>query len=125
MSMKSLCLSLYWSAACLVSLTPALGTAAEPVKVKVFAASMFEIGKNTGDRAGEFQHWYERYWKDSEPVAVKGALNPVYCDGDGVCGSVRWTPDMRQVAMRESCSYKRPRNRSSHEAVTAEAQRDV
>lgn len=88
MSKKSLCLSLYWSAASLVSLTPALGTAAEPVKVKVFAASMFEIGKNTGDRAGEFQHWYERYWKDSDPVTVKGALNPVYCDADGVCGSV-------------------------------------
>ena len=27
--------------------------------------------------------------------------------------------------MRESCFYKRPRNRSSHEAVSAEAQRDV
>src|SRR4051812_29674075 len=40
-------------------------------------------------------------------------------------GALRWTPDMRQVAMRESCFYKRPRNRSSHEAVTAEAQRDV
>src|SRR4051812_16853965 len=26
---------------------------------------------------------------------------------------LRWTPDMRQVAMRESCSYKRLRNRSS------------
>src|SRR5918993_1191549 len=38
---------------------------------------------------------------------------------------MRWTPEMRQVAMRESCSYKRPRNRSSHEAVSAEAQRDV
>jgi PAS domain-containing protein len=38
---------------------------------------------------------------------------------------VRWTPDMRQVAMRESCFYKRSRNRSSHEAVTAEAQRAV
>jgi purine nucleoside permease len=80
--------ALYLSAVCLVSFTPGLGAAAEPVKVKVFAASMFEIGKNTGDRAGEFQHWYERYWKDSDPVTVKGALNPVYCDADGVCGSV-------------------------------------
>lgn len=80
--------ALYLSAVCLASFTPGLGAAAEPVKVKVFAAAMFEIGKNTGDRAGEFQHWYERYWKDSEPVTVKGALNPVYCDGDGVCGSV-------------------------------------
>jgi purine nucleoside permease len=80
--------ALYLSAVSLVSFYPGLATAAEPVKVKVFAASMFEIGKNTGDRAGEFQHWYERYWKDSDPVAVKGALNPVYCDADGVCGSV-------------------------------------
>lgn len=62
--------------------------AQEPVKVKVFVAAMFEIGQNTGDRAGEFQHWYERYWKDSRPIAVRGALNPVHCDADGVCGSV-------------------------------------
>ena len=27
---------------------------AKPIAVKVFVASMFEIGKNTGDRAGEF-----------------------------------------------------------------------
>lgn len=61
---------------------------AEPVKVKVFVAAMFEIGQNTGDRAGEFQHWYERYWKGSTPVTVPGALQPVYCNADGVCGSV-------------------------------------
>ncbi|MCG5243769.1 purine-nucleoside phosphorylase [Azospirillum doebereinerae] len=68
-----------------------LGTAAhaaEPIKVKVFVGAMFEIGKNTGDRAGEFQNWYERYWQASEPIAVKGALNPVHCNADGVCGAV-------------------------------------
>ncbi|AWJ87620.1 purine nucleoside permease (plasmid) [Azospirillum sp. TSH58] len=68
-----------------------LGTsaeAAEPVKVKVFVGAMFEIGKNTGDRAGEFQNWYERYWQSAEPITVKGALNPVYCNADGVCGAV-------------------------------------
>jgi purine nucleoside permease len=59
-----------------------------PVCVKVFVAAMFEIGENTGDRAGEFQHWYERYWKDRTPIAIRGALNPVYCDADGVCGAV-------------------------------------
>ena len=64
-------------------------TAADkPVQVKVFIAAMFEIGKNTGDRAGEFQHWYERYFKDAQPITVPGALNPVYCNTDGVCGSV-------------------------------------
>lgn len=62
--------------------------AAEPVKVKVFVAAMFEIGANTGDRAGEFQHWFERYWRDAVPMPVRGALNPVFCDADGVCGAV-------------------------------------
>jgi purine nucleoside permease len=62
--------------------------ATAPVKVKVFVAAMFEIGKNTGDRAGEFQHWYERYWINSAPIEIRGALNPVYCNADGVCGAV-------------------------------------
>ena len=62
---------------------------ASPIKVKVFIAAMFEIGKNTGDRAGEFQHWYEHYWlKDGREIAVRGALNPVFCNNDGVCGAV-------------------------------------
>lgn len=60
----------------------------QPIKVKVFIAAMFEIGENTGDRAGEFQHWYERYWAKSQPHTVKGALKPVYCNDDGVCGAV-------------------------------------
>ncbi len=63
-------------------------TAAEPIKVKVFIAAMFEIGQNSGDRAGEFQWWYDRYWKDAKPIEVKGALKPVYCNNDGVCGAV-------------------------------------
>jgi purine nucleoside permease len=69
--------------------SPASGpAAATPVQVKVFVAAMFEIGQNTGDRAGEFQHWYERYWKDARPIQVPGALQPVYCNADGVCGAV-------------------------------------
>ena len=70
------------------STAPTRTAAAKPVPVKVFVAAMFEIGQNTGDRAGEFQHWYERYWRDATPLAVPGALNPVYCNTDGVCGSV-------------------------------------
>lgn len=62
--------------------------AAKPVAVKVFIGAMFEIGKNTGDRAGEFQLWFERYWKDATPINVPGALSPVFCNADGVCGSV-------------------------------------
>jgi purine nucleoside permease len=47
-------------AAAALSLTVAAtspASADDPVKVKVFIGSMFEIGQNTGDRAGEFQHW--------------------------------------------------------------------
>ncbi len=78
------------ASACL-SLTFTMASAAsaeEPVRVKVFIGAMFEIGQNTGDRVGEFQHWYERYFRQSKPITVKGALNPVYCNDDGVCGSV-------------------------------------
>lgn len=60
----------------------------ERIKVKVFVGAMFEIGKNTGDKAGEFQHWYERYWMNATPRDVPGAFNPVFCNNDGVCGSV-------------------------------------
>lgn len=59
-----------------------------PIQVKVLIGAMFEIGQNTGDRAGEFQHWFERYFRDAKPIHVPGALTPVYCNHDGVCGSV-------------------------------------
>lgn len=59
-----------------------------PIKVKVFIGTMFEIGKNTGDKAGEFQYWYEKYFKQASTIPVKGALTDVYCNQDGVCGSV-------------------------------------
>ncbi|KQP16198.1 purine nucleoside permease [Pseudorhodoferax sp. Leaf265] len=70
------------------SVAPASARATEPVRVKVFIAAMFEIGQNTGDRAGEFQHWYERYWRNATPIRVPGAIAPVYCNSDGVCGAV-------------------------------------
>jgi purine nucleoside permease len=56
--------------------------------VKVFVAAMFEIGQNSGDRAGEFQHWYERYWKGRDAIQVRGAMNPAYCNADGICGAI-------------------------------------
>ena len=60
----------------------------EKIKVKVFIGAMFEIGANTGDRAGEFQHWYERYFMKTEPVAIAGTENPFYCNEDGVAGAI-------------------------------------
>ncbi|MBS0448489.1 MAG: purine nucleoside permease [Proteobacteria bacterium] len=92
--MRSLFRRARWQAllaALAFGLFPAVAHAedAAPIKVKVFIAAMFEIGKNTGDRAGEFQHWYERYWlTGAREIPVRGALNPVYCNADGVCGAV-------------------------------------
>ena len=91
-------------AALIAGLLAQPGFAAEPTRVKVFVASMFEIGNNTGDRAGEFQHWYERYWLDATPIATRGALNPVYCNTDGVCGAVL---GMGKVASSSSMQAER------------------
>ena len=68
--------------------TPPAAIPAAPIQVKVFVAAMFDLGRNTGDRAGEFQHWYERYWMKATPIPVPGALTPVFCNPDGVCGSI-------------------------------------
>src|SRR5262245_37567054 len=84
----ALALGLSLLAGCATGPTTTASPASKPIPVKVFVAAMFEIGQNSGDRAGEFQHWYERYWKDATPIAVPGAMNPVYCNSDGVCGSV-------------------------------------
>ncbi|NDV19960.1 purine nucleoside permease [Pseudodesulfovibrio sp. JC047] len=62
--------------------------AAAPVKIKVFVGAQFEIGKLSGDKAGEFQHWYEGYLKDSTEYTVVGAERPVWVNKDGVAGSV-------------------------------------
>lgn len=37
---------------------------AKPIEVKVVVVTMFEVGKDTGDQAGEFQLWYERQHLD-------------------------------------------------------------
>lgn len=75
-------------AASALALASAGAARAEPIQVKVFVGSMFEIGENSGDRAGEYQHWYERYWQDAEANEVPGAFAPVHCNDEGVCGSV-------------------------------------
>ncbi len=80
-----------WPCALLVLLLASFcfGSSPEsPLKVKVFVAAMFEIGQLEGDRAGEFQYWYQRYFADAEGLAVKGAAGDVFCNRDGVCGSV-------------------------------------
>ena len=72
---------------CLLFCSAAL--AEDKVKIKVFIGSPFEIGKYTGDKAGEFQHWYEKYFaKDTVAYTVPGAEREVFVNKDGVMGSV-------------------------------------
>ncbi len=72
----------------LLVLLIATGASADVIRPKIFVFTMFEVGANTGDFAGEFQHWYERYFKDATPVSIRGAFAPVYCSASGVCGTI-------------------------------------
>ena len=72
----------------LAALPAAAQTADAPLEVRAFVASMFEIGELTGDRAGEFQYWYENHLDGAEPMQVTGAKSAVHCNDDGICGSV-------------------------------------
>lgn len=69
-----------------VLLTP-LPAAAQPkpIPIKVVVIAAFEIGADTGDMAGEFQHWVERY-PLTETVKIPGIERPARLSKDGVLG---------------------------------------
>ncbi|MGL1933197.1 MAG: purine nucleoside permease [Desulfotalea sp.] len=59
------------------------------ITIKVFIAAMYELGGvNDESQMGEFQLWYNGYFKDAELYHVKGAESPVWVNDDGVAGSV-------------------------------------
>jgi purine nucleoside permease len=61
----------------------------EKKEVKVLEISMFEVGENSGDFSGEFQHFYENYFEgQSTEYAVKGFPGTLYLNNDGVAGIV-------------------------------------
>jgi purine nucleoside permease len=60
--------------------SPAL---AKPIPIKVVVVTAFEIGADTGDVAGEFQHWIERY-PATEPLKIPGVERPARLSKDGV-----------------------------------------
>ena len=72
---------------------------AKPVTVKVVVLTMFEVGEETGDVAGEFQHWAERY-PFTEKVKVPGIEHPVRVSRAGV------------VLSTSRCSSVSPRSRA-------------
>jgi purine nucleoside permease len=65
----------------------AAAAAAKPIEVKVVVVTMFEIGKDAGDTAGEFQLWKERQKLDTRlPFAHHHDL--FFNDKTGVLGMV-------------------------------------
>ncbi|MDR2016013.1 MAG: purine nucleoside permease [Burkholderiales bacterium] len=76
--------------------------AAKPIKVKVFIATMFELDDGNGQGASEFRHWQMRYWQGVTPVTVRGALHPVYCNRDGICGAVLGIGKVRSAATMQA-----------------------
>lgn len=71
---------------------------AEPVPVKVLVLSMFEVGENSGDFAGEFQHWYVEYFDQAPSFDVDGAYSPLFVNKDGVAGTVTGMGKARSAA---------------------------
>jgi len=62
-------MSVAWLAGCAMgphSVGPAALAAPAPVEVKVVVVTMFEIGADSGDAAGEFQLWHERQKLDEK-----------------------------------------------------------
>lgn len=68
------------------------------VEVKMLVLSMFEVGDNSGDFAGEFQHWYERYFDGARAFEITGNPNPLYVNSDGVAGTVTGIGKARAAA---------------------------
>lgn len=75
--------------ACLFAPWPALAQttpiSAKPIPIKVVVIAAFEIGADTGDMAGEFQHWVERY-PLAKTVKIPGIEHPARLSKDGVLG---------------------------------------
>ena len=70
--------------ACLLAPFPALAQP-KPIPIKVVVIAAFEIGADTGDMAGEFQHWAERY-PLTETIKIPGVERHARLSKDGVLG---------------------------------------
>ena len=66
----------------LALLAPAAALA-RPIPIKVVVVTAFEIGKDTGDAAGELQLWVERF-PATETVNIPGVERPARLTKDGV-----------------------------------------
>lgn len=74
----------------LLLMLPSLLSAAELIRPKVIIVATFEVGADTGDKAGEFQYWVERE-KLTGSIVVPGLEHPVLFNDQGVYGVVSGT----------------------------------
>lgn len=70
---------------------------AEQFKVKVVVVTMFELGKDTGDKPGEFQLWAERE-KLTKTYPLPGGYHDVLGNDQGVLGMVTGMGTARAAA---------------------------
>lgn len=70
---------------------------APPIPVKVVVVAMFEIGRDTGDMPGEFQHWVEGEHL-TRRFPLSAANHDVLMNDDGVLGIVTGIGTARAAA---------------------------
>jgi len=85
-------------AVALVLVQPTISAAAsDPLPVKVVVVAMFEVGKDTGDKAGEFQLWVERE-KLEKRYPLPTAYHDVLANDQGVIGVLTGVGTARAAA---------------------------
>ena len=78
----------FWAAAILfLAVCGPAFAAPRPIPVRVVVLTTFEVGQDTGDVPGEFQHWVEQY-PLRRSLQVPGVERPVRLSDDGVLGVV-------------------------------------
>ncbi|WP_320128353.1 purine nucleoside permease [uncultured Sphaerochaeta sp.] len=65
----------------------AQGVVEKPV-IKVLVLDMFEVGSNKGDFAGEFQHYYEKYFDGATDYNLNTMPLTLYINDAGIAGCI-------------------------------------
>jgi purine nucleoside permease len=77
-------------AALCLGVIPSAALSAAPVAPRVMVVATFEIGKDSGDKPGEFQFWVERE-KLAGTLPIAGVDHPLRFNDQGVYGAVSGT----------------------------------
>ena len=80
----------------LVLMSASVSFAPAPIDIKVVVVTMFELGADTGDRPGEFQHWVEGKARSGAPFPQ--GYRDLRMNDDGVLGVVTGVGTARAAA---------------------------